>query len=306
MALTLEEVRGLIRGELRVGASELPDALLTSYTNQIQSEVATMLGPVVEPILRKRAAISGATSASEINDGAGSYTDATGVITGFTGLVVDAHIDDEVVFDGTFTAVELAYKDIITDNDATTITVAKNSKAGDNGSTVTAIIIATPSAVDPGTAGFDLPADCLKPLYLSDSTTPSSEKRIKIIQIDDTEQFIENAWYDAEMRAGIHVGNTVRLLKGSSASFPATTVLTYVMRPTAYSSDSDEMLQSEGRLPEEYFGAMRSGILRLANMHLGHEADMRVAGDDFTARLTSIQNAFGASQAQEQREKRTQ
>lgn len=307
MALTLVQIRDLIRSELKVGASEVSDTLLNSYINQIQVEVATRLGPIVEPLLRKRIALSGATSAAAINSGSGDYDDGALTVDGFLGLTPDAHINDEVVIHGEWTATEKVYKDLITDNDATTLTVAGNAKIGGDAdaSSVTAIIVDTPSAVDPGTAGLTLPSDCMRPLYLSDSTTPSGEKRIKLIQIDDTEIAVENTLYAENMRAAIHVGNTIRLLKGSSASFPATVVLTYVARPVDFSADSDELLVSEGRLPMDFFGVMRSGILRLANMHLDRADRMRIAADDMNSTLASIQSAWGLGQQQQEKEELT-
>lgn len=304
MSLTRVQIADQIRSELNVFETDLPNPLLYDYLNQVQREVASMLGPVVEPFLRKRIILSGYSTAVKENDGAGTYTESTGVITGFTGLTPDAHINDEVLFSGTVTS-EKAYVDIITDNDATTITIAKNSRVGGNGTSVLALIFQTPAELSPDSGGITLPDDCMRPLFLSDLTDPTAEDRIDIIQADQTELIRENTYYDSEVAGAFQVGDVVHLYGGDSATYPATTMLTYLRRPVDFTADADTLAVSEGRIPEEFFGVMRAGILKLAAMHLKRREEMQMAGEDMNARIQAIHTQWGLTQQFEREQEAT-
>ena len=161
---------------------------------------------------------------------------------------------------------------------------------------VLALIFATPAEVDPGSSGLTLPNDCLKPLYLADLTTPKQENRIDILQVDDTEVIRENTYWDAEIGGALQIGNLIHLFKGDSATHPTSVILTYLRRPVDFTADADTLAVSEGRLGEEYFGLIRSGMLRRAAMHLQRREEMEMAGEDMNARLQAIQEAWDISQ----------
>lgn len=304
MAMNRIKIAGQVRSELEATISELPDELLYAYTNLVQKEVVQMLGPVVDTLFRKRIVLGSFDTGPKINDGAGTYTNTSKVITGFTALTVSAHVNDEVVFYGTVSSNTVAYKDIITANDATTITIKGNSLVGANGTGVTAIIIAAPSGSLAGT-DLSIPDDCMRPLYISDLTDPTQESRIDFIQVDDTEQYIENTYWGSEVGTAVHLGNKIYTLKGSSASYPTQAVLTYVSRPSDFTTDTDQMLVSERRLPEEYFGIMRAGILKLSAQHLRRRDDMNLAGEDMTQRISAIRQSWGMTQAITKEEDKT-
>lgn len=309
MALTLAKVRGQIRSELMVTESQLPDALILDYLNLVQIEVAKMLGPVAAAGLRKRSAdLNGKGCVEKANDLAGDYDDTAKTISGFTGLTVNAHAGDGIIFYGTWSVgTKKAFKDIIVSNTATVVTVAGNNAAGANSDagTVVAVIPYRSHAIDPGTMGIALPADCLQPLYLETDVTPSSAERINIVRLDDTETFLQNPYWDAEAGAAVQIGDALHIMKGSSGTFPTIAVLVYVRRPADYSSDSDEMKISSGRLPEEFWGIIRSGILKLSAMHM-HRADQaKIHGDYMTERVASIHRAWGMEEAVKAEEEAT-
>ena len=292
-----------------VTESQLPDALILDYLNLVQIEVAKMLGPVAAAGLRKRsAARDGNGSTEKSNSGTGDYDDTAKTITGFTGLTVNEHAGDGIIFYGTWAVgTKKAFKDVIVSNTATVVTVAGNNAAGANSdaSSVKAVIPFRSQAIDPGTMGITVPSDCLMPLYLEDDTTPSSANRIGMVRMDDTETFLQNPYWSAEAVAAVQIGNTIHIMKGSTGTFPTTAVLMYVRRPADYSSDSDEMKISAGRLPEEFWGIVRSGILKLSAMHM-HRADQaKIHGDYMTERVASIHRAWGMEEAVKAEEEAT-
>ena len=303
MALTLAKAKGQVRAELGVTKSELPDTLLLDYINQIQAEVSQMIGPALGPGMRKRVELT--STALGFAGTAGTFTFSTGALTGFTGLPVDTTLDDaEVVFWGN---TGLVYKDIIDDViGATSVTLKNNSHVGDDLTAVDSIILYSLTAVDPTSVGFYLPDDCALPLYFSDLSDPESEERIESIQTDDTEQYVTNTYWDAETKAALHVGDVVHILKGGSGTFPKTLAVTYLKRPAPYFSDTDQMTQAQGRLPEEYWGIMRAGVLKLAAMHLRKVEEAAMAGMDMTDRLNAIRASFNLSRAYHEREEESQ
>ena len=304
MAIALSEMRAQVRSELGIGETELPDALFLDYVNMVQIEVAQMLGPVASNSLRKRsAALTGnySVAVASVND-TGGYNCTTGVFTNFSGLTVNKYAGDTIIFKGTFNTAEVAYKDVIVSNTATTVTGALNSKAAYSGTSIMAIILGNTKSVDPETMGLALPSDCMYPIYLSDSLTPSSENRIELIQADDTEQFLQNEYWDAEVVAALHIGDTVHVMKGDSATFDAIIGCTYVRRPAVFSADTDQLKISQGRLPEEYWGIIRAGILKMAAMHLERRDTMVMQGEDMANRVAAIQRSFSMSDSVYQRD----
>ena len=303
MALTLAKAKGQVRAELGVTKSELPDTLLLDYINQIQSEVSQMIGPALGPGMRKRVELT--STALGFTGTAGAYTNSSGTLTGFATLPVDTTLDDaEIVFWGDTSTV---YKDIIDDVvNVTTVALKKNAKVGGNLAAVDAIILYSLTAVDPTSIGFYLPEDCALPLYFSDLSDPESEERIESIQTDDTEQYVTNTYWGAETKAALHVGDVVHILKGSSGTFPKTLAVTYLKRPAQYFADADLMTQAQGRLPEEYWGIMRAGVLKLAAMHLRKVEEAAMAGMDMTDRLNAIRASFNLSRAYHEREEESQ
>jgi len=307
MALSLDNMRGQVRSELRVSKSELPDTLLKDYVNNVQKEVAQMLGPVVGPILRKRIDLTGTATTALESNAAGTFTYSTQILTGFLGLTPSAEIGKEIVFWGTFTTIGLAvFKDIISANDATTITVEGNSRTGYNATGCWGIIFGVPGAVDPLTTGFYLPEDCMVALYLSDYSDPDvNEEKISIIQIDDTEQFVNNEYWATETKAAFVVGDAIHIIKGGSSPaniFPKNLAITYIRRPVDYSATSDTAEISKGRLPEEFWGIIRAGVLKLSAMHLRRTEVAAYQGEDMASRISIIQNSWGLSDKINQRE----
>ena len=79
MAMTFEQLEGLIELELRIEKKDLPTTLVLSYANTAQQKIARLLGSAVEAILRKRVALTAHASSAKINDG--SFTNARAIAT---------------------------------------------------------------------------------------------------------------------------------------------------------------------------------------------------------------------------------